>query len=91
VKSEKIVGIVIGLPLYSDGSDSDTTKQVRAFAAGLAAQTDLPIIFCEENLTSIEAEENIKNQKSAIRNQKSIDSESARIILENAIAMIKRV
>ena len=34
-KVEKVCGIVIGLPLYSDGAESDTTKQVKIFAEDL--------------------------------------------------------
>ena len=43
--TDKISGIVLGLPLHADGTDSDTTKQVREFANMLSEQTDLPIIF----------------------------------------------
>ncbi|MDR2412667.1 MAG: Holliday junction resolvase RuvX [Rickettsiales bacterium] len=85
---EKAAGIVVGLPVRSDGSDSETTKSVRRFAADLAACTDLPIVFMEENLTSVAAGEKIKD--SGIKNA-DLDSESAAIILENAISMIKRL
>lgn len=86
VESEKIVGIVLGLPLRGDGTDSGTTRMVRNFADALVAAVDIPIIFMEENLTSVEAAErvDIKKQKA------NLDSQSAVIILENAIAMIKR-
>ncbi|MDR1361166.1 MAG: Holliday junction resolvase RuvX [Rickettsiales bacterium] len=85
---ERIVGIVIGLPIRSDGSDSDTTRSVRAFAASLAAQTDLPIIFIDETLTSAEAEE--RQKSNGKKKKESLDSVAAAVILENAIACIKR-
>lgn len=86
IESENIVGIVLGLPLHADGSDSDTTRMVREFAENLEKEVSVPIIFMEENLTSVEASEKAKT-----KNQKAnLDSESAVIILENAIAMIKR-
>ena len=88
--AEKISGIVLGLPLYSDGSDSDTTKMVREFAKALSAQTDLPIIFIEENLTSATAQEEI-GRKSIAKIKSELDSVSAKIILENAISMLKRL
>ena len=88
--TEKIVGIVIGLPLYTDGSDSDTTKMVRDFAKSLASKTDLPIIFIEENLTSNAAQEEI-GRKSIKKIKQELDSVSAKIILENAIAMLNRI
>lgn len=88
INEERIVGIVIGLPLFADGSDSKTTVQVRKFADDLAAVTDVPIVFIEENLTSIEATERQKEKGKSI---KEIDSESAKIILENAIAVMRRM
>ena len=90
IVAEKIVGIIIGLPLYADGTDSKTTAEVREFAEQLASQVSVPVGFIEENLTSTEAAE---RQKAEGRRQKvkEIDSEAAAIILENAIAMIKRL
>ena len=90
VAEDKIVGIVIGLPLYSDGSESNTTKLVREFAKYLSENTDLPIIFIEENLTSNAAQEEI-GRKSIKKIKQELDSVSAKIILENAIAVLKRI
>ncbi|MDW2975206.1 MAG: Holliday junction resolvase RuvX [Alphaproteobacteria bacterium] len=88
-QSEGVTGIVIGLPLYPDRGESDTTKMVREFANELAAKTDLPICFIEENLTSYTAQENMGRVR--VRELKErLDSESACVILENAIAMINR-
>lgn len=85
--AEQSVGIVIGLPIRSDGTESDTTLSVRKFANELSGQVDLPIIFVDESLSSFEAGENL----SGIRNKKNVlDSESAKVILENAIALNKR-
>lgn len=86
---ENAVGIIVGLPLYPDGSASDTTKMVRDFIDKLAEKTDLPICTIEENLTSVSAQEDMGRVR--VRDLKArLDSESARVILENAIAMINR-
>ena len=90
IQDENISGVVLGLPLYADGSDSDTTKMVREFANTLSAQTDLPFIFIEENLTSAAATEEI-GHKSISKIKSKLDSVSAKIILENAISMLKRL
>lgn len=90
VMNEKIIGIVIGLPLHADGSDSETTVQVKAFANNLSEHTNLPIIFIEENLTSTMAEQEM-GQKSWVKKKSELDSMSAKIILENAIAILKRL
>lgn len=86
---ENVVGIVVGLPLYPDGTESDTTKMVREFVADLATKTNLPICMIEENLTSVSAQESMGRVR--VRDLKMrLDSESARVILENAIAMVNR-
>lgn len=88
--SERVVGIVIGLPLRTDGSESETTKQVRAVANQIAEYTDLPICLVDESLTSSTAAEEggLHKQKEV---KEKLDSQAARIILENAIAIMKRL
>ncbi len=88
-QSEKVVGIIVGLPVRTDGTDSSTTEMVRGFVSDLASKTDLPICLIEENLTSSAAQEDMGRVR--VRDLKErLDSESARVILENAIAMINR-
>jgi putative Holliday junction resolvase len=82
-RSENAKGIVLGLPLFFDGSESETTKKVRAFAEDLALLTDIPIILFDETLTSAEAAE--RGAKPS-----DLDSESARVLLENAISCMAR-
>jgi len=86
---ERVVGIIIGLPLFANGADSQTTAAVREFAGALSEMVDLPIIFVEENLTSVVATENLVGLKRGTIKQK-LDSEAARVILENGIGLIKR-
>ena len=39
-RSENVVGIIVGLPVRGDGTESETTKMVRDFIAALTDQTD---------------------------------------------------
>ena len=61
----------------------------RDFVNKLATKTELPICMLEENLTSVAAQESLGRVRVHDIKQK-LDSESARVILENAIAIIKR-
>ena len=88
-RSENVVGIIVGLPVRGDGTESETTKMVRNFIAALTDQTDLPICVIEENFTSAIAQENMGRVRVQELKER-LDSESARVILENAIAMINR-
>lgn len=88
-QQEKVVGIVVGLPLYPDGKESQTTAQVKEFLENLSQKTQLPIVTVEENLTSVSAQEQMGRVR--VRDIKErLDSQSARVILENAIAIINR-
>ncbi len=89
VSDEKVVGIVLGLPLCSDGTESETTAMVRNFANELSNKTDLPIVFIDESFSSVYAQESMGWVRLCDIKQK-LDSESARVILENAIAVINR-
>ena len=89
VNVEKASGIVIGLPLRINGAESDTTAMVRAFANDLAGRVNVPICFIDETLSSTAAQENMGRVRVHDIKQK-LDSLSARVILENAIAILKR-
>lgn len=88
-----IVGIVLGLPLLSDGSDSDTTRTVRLFADSLATMTDVPVIFLDEGMTSAAAEDRIRNMDIGRRRRShlSIDAVAATVLLEDALSKIQRL
>jgi putative Holliday junction resolvase len=83
IATEEVVGVVIGLPLRMDGTESETTIAVRQFAKDLTSYMNLPIIFIDETLTSASASEFTKSKD-------DLDSESAKIILENAVGMMTR-
>lgn len=90
IKAENVVGIVVGLPVHSDGTPSDTASDVRANVAELCTYVDLPVVFIDENLTSIAAQESMGRVRRVDIKQR-LDSEAARVILENAIAIINRI
>ena len=90
VRAEHVAGIVIGLPLRTDGTESETTKMVRDFSDALANATDVPIIFIDETLSSTMAQAEMGRVRTRDIKEK-LDSNAARLILENAIAMIGRM
>ena len=89
VANEGAVGIIIGLPLHADGTESDTTARVREFATALTQVTDLPIYLLDESYSSVIAQSEMGRVRRTDIKQK-LDSASARVILENAISLIRR-
>ena len=89
INSENVSGVVVGLPLRMDGTESDTTQNVRAFVSALEKNLGVPICMLDETLSSASAQESMGRVR--VRDIKqNLDSESARVILENAISIIKR-
>lgn len=88
--TENAVGIVIGRPVHADGNVSETFDEILRNATQICTYIDLPICFIDENLTSHAAQESMgRVWRDDIKER--LDSESARVILENAIAMINRM
>ncbi|MDR1660192.1 MAG: Holliday junction resolvase RuvX [Desulfovibrio sp.] len=47
--------VVMGLPLHANGSESETTRQVRNVTKRIRRRIDLPVYFMPELLSSVEA------------------------------------
>jgi len=85
VEREHIVGLVVGLPLSMDGSDSPRTQSVRAFARNLAA-LDLPILLWDERWSTQAVERAmIEADVSRAKRAEKVDALAAAHILQGAI------
>lgn len=86
-KEQEVGGVVVGLPLNLDGSESVQSGRARAFARNLQKVTGLPVELFDERLTTVEANELLIEagiSKAADR-AKLIDSMSAKVILQSFI------
>jgi putative Holliday junction resolvase len=85
IEREHIAGLVVGLPLNMDGSDSPRTQSVRAFARNLAP-LDLPVLLWDERWSTQAVERAmIEADLSRARRAKKIDALAAAHILQGAI------
>ena len=57
VASEKIVGLVVGLPLHTGGEEGIKAKEAREYGAWLTEATGLPVVFWDERCTTAAAED----------------------------------
>ncbi len=57
VASEKIVGLVVGLPLHTGGEEGIKAREAREYGAWLAEATGLPVVFWDERCTTAAAED----------------------------------
>ena len=79
--------IVLGLPLNIDGTAGERVDKTKAFAELLSAKTGLEIIFEDERLTTVEAQEILIDLgKSEEEWDEYIDMVAAVVILEQYMA-----
>ena len=80
-----VVGLIIGLPLNLDGSDSPRTQSVRAFARNLAP-LDLPLLLWDERWSTVAVERAmIEADMSRAKRAEKVDAHAAAHILQGAI------
>src|SRR5262245_49718019 len=56
IKSERIVGLVVGLPIHTSGNESQKSGEARRFGQWLGELSGLPVAFFDERYTSAHAE-----------------------------------
>ena len=85
IEAQQVKGIVIGLPLNLDGTDSPRTQSVRAFARNLAP-LGLPILLWDERWsTQAVTRTLIDADASRARRAELVDKMAAAYILQGAI------
>ena len=85
VERERIAGLVIGLPLNMDGSDSPRTQSVRAFARNLGP-LELPMLLWDERWSTQAVERAmIDADVSRAKRAEKVDALAAAHILQGAI------
>ena len=87
---ERLAGLVVGLPLNMDGTDSSRTQSVRAFARNLAP-LGLPLLLWDERWSTAAVERAmIAEDLSRARRAERVDRLAAAYILQGAIDALTR-
>ena len=77
------VCLVVGLPVALDGAAHAMTARCTRFANQLRGRFGLPVDYAEERLTSVEAEQRLRESGHSIKSaREQIDSVAAQIILQ---------
>ncbi len=80
------VGLVLGLPYNSDGSESAMSGEARRLARNFSLSLNVPVILMDERLTSYEAKGYLTKLGLSLKEiRKRVDSEAAAIILSDFI------
>ncbi|HZC37770.1 MAG TPA: Holliday junction resolvase RuvX [Sphingomicrobium sp.] len=85
ISREGVIGLVVGLPLNMDGSDSPRTQSVRAFARNLSP-LELPVLLWDERWSTQAVERAmISADVSRAKRAEKVDALAAAHILQGAI------
>jgi putative holliday junction resolvase len=80
-------GVVIGLPLRMDNSESEMASEVRRIARNLQLSLDVPVFLQDEKLTSRAAREMMNELKNTNADEHSI---AAMIILRDYLEIVNQ-
>ena len=87
-----VAGFVLGLPVNMDGTEGPRCQSTRQFAANLTKETDLPITFWDERLSTKAVERHLINQDVTRRRRTEvIDKLAAQYILQGALDFLRNV
>lgn len=86
IARERLVGLVVGLPLNMDGSDSKRTQSVREFARSIDQHLGMPLLWWDERWSTVAVERAmIDADLSRAKRHELVDKLAAAHILQGAI------
>lgn len=86
VASRQIDTIVLGMPYNMDGTKGKRAKDTEFFGKVLQKVINIPVIYVDERLTSVEANDKLIEANVSVQNRKkAIDQVAAQIILQQYI------
>ena len=82
IQEERIVQLVVGLPIHLDGRESQKSIEARQFADWLGELSSLPVDLMDERFTSYEAEQFLIGANlSRAKRKERLDKLAAQILL----------
>jgi putative Holliday junction resolvase len=79
--------MLVGLPLSESGEETPMSAEARSFGASLEKRFSSPVEYCDERLTSVDADRQFAELRAAggarRKDASRLDAVAARMILEN--------
>jgi putative Holliday junction resolvase len=80
---------VIGLPLRTDGTESEMSAEARRMAKNFSLSLEIPVFLQDERVTSYEAKSRLWEQGKTLKETRNlVDSEAAAIILSDFLSRL---
>ena len=84
VCEKKVTGIIMGMPVRTDGKKSEMQEKILSFAELLSVKTGINIEFVDEKFTTVIASQKLhQNNKNAKQQKKIIDAAAAAVLLQD--------
>lgn len=93
VKKFDATGLIAGLPRNMDGTRGAQAESVRAYAEKIAVEMNMPVIFWDEQLTTVEATERVhasgapaqraQGPRRRKKSRRGLDAIAASVILQD--------
>jgi len=80
-REHRAAAVVVGLPLNMDGTRGPQAAKVLAFAEGLRRLLRVPVVMRDERLTTVEAEERLREAGIGWRERKRMVDEAAAVVI----------
>lgn len=89
IKKQQVDTIVSGYPLNMEGQEQEITQKVKAFAEELSEKSNCKLIYVDERMSSVIAEDILKKtEKDWKKRKKVLDKYAAMVILQDYLDMI---
>jgi putative Holliday junction resolvase len=87
IEAHQPLGILFGLPLSSEGEETETTQAIRILATKLREVTALPVMLWDERMSTARALGAIREQGGTVRGRKhDVDALAAAVLLQHFLA-----
>ncbi|MEZ5307656.1 MAG: Holliday junction resolvase RuvX [Pyrinomonadaceae bacterium] len=84
------VALVVGLPLNTDGSESEMSSEARKMARNFSLSLSIPVVLQDERVSTYQARSNLwENGASTTKTRSLVDAEAAAVILRDFLARPK--
>lgn len=77
----EVTAVVVGLPLNMDGTRGPQAEKVLAFVEGLRRRLRVPVVTRDERLTTVEAEERLREAGVGWKERKRVVDQAAAVVI----------
>jgi putative Holliday junction resolvase len=83
VREYRVVGLVVGLPVRSQGEEGSKAREARKFGEWAATVTELPVVYADESYSTAAAEDLLREAGLNRRQRKArLDKLAAQLMLQ---------